>query len=111
MFVIFIMLIPVLAVFGAAILVVMVKVEDRRARKQAEKERAIAELEYERAMQDMKQARLDEIEKELTYLEIKRDRLLQLYNTRTEAQQISMDDKIYAIDKKIDKLLSEKAML
>lgn len=111
MFILFLLIIPIVIVCGAAVLVILVKIEDSRARKRAKRERALAALEYERAMQDIKQSRLDEIDKELTHLEIKRERLLHLYDSRTEAQQISIDDKIYTIDKKIDKLISERAAL
>ena len=95
----------------AIVLVIMVKIEDSRAHKRAKRERALAELEYERAMQDVRQSRLDGSERELTHLERKRERLLNLYDSRTEAQQISIDDTIYAIDKKIDKLIAERAAL
>ena len=111
MFALFLLIMPVLIVLCATVLVIMVKIEDSRARKRAKRDRALAELEYERAMQDIRQSRLDEIEKELTHLEIKRERLLHLYDTRTEMQQINIDDKIYMIDKKIDKLIAERAAL
>ena len=111
MFVLFLLIIPLIIVVCAIVLVIMVKIEDSRAHKRAKRDRALVELEYARAMQDIRQSRLDEIEKELTHLEIKRERLLHLYDSRTETQQISIDDKIYTIDKKIDKLIAEKAAL
>lgn len=111
MFALLLLIIPVIIVVCAIVLAIMVKIEDSRAHKREKRDRALAELEYARAMQDIRQSRLDEIEKELTHLEIKRERLLHLYDSRTEAQQISIDDKIYTIDKKIDKLIAERAAL
>ena len=97
-------------VFGTIFSFVIACIADINRRKRAraaEREQIRQEELEELKTAKMEAKRREELDAQLVHLEVKRERLLSVYDTSTIRQQIALDDAVFKIDRQIDKLTEE----
>ena len=95
----------------ALIMVIADKAREKEQARLLAIEAAARELEELEALENKRRAELEKIERELAHLEVMREKLLQLDGTGTLKQQIALDEKLFRLDEKINKLLEKQSAL